>query len=93
MLDEPGVAVCGRGSDLASFAWQPRLAEKRCDGDRSAGRRPLLAWFSVDAMEDGLCFIAVVADGMPSPALPSAERVEAAVGDDLGGLGVERCRS
>jgi hypothetical protein len=83
VLDEPGVPVCGGGSDLASFAWHPRLVQKRRDGDRPAGRRLLVASCEFEASTNGFGFVAVVADRMPWSALLSGERVEAVVGDDV----------
>lgn len=92
-VDEPGVAVGGGRSELAALVREPRIGEELAEGDRPSRQYGYGVVCMVEALGELLGLRTVVADRVPASAFPSGERVEAVVGDDVDGPGVERCSS
>lgn len=84
-LHEPRIPIRGGGSDVPTLLRQPRLSEEGPESDRAAGGRTRSRSLpsGVETSGDRLRLGPVVADWMPSPALPAGERVEPLVGDDV----------
>ena len=83
VLDEPGVSVGRGGSNLAALVRQPGRTQEVIEPERSTSGGRGAGSVDPEAGRESLGFLPIDTGRVPAAPLPSGERVEAVVGDDV----------